>query len=51
VAGDSYPDRWLAVSGQTEDEGALRIRDATFVGDPDRPTFVAEGAENGFRWK
>jgi 3-(3-hydroxy-phenyl)propionate hydroxylase len=49
LVGDSYPDRWLAVSGQPEDEGAMRIRDATFVCDPDRPTFVAEGAENDFR--
>ncbi|HEX5870102.1 MAG TPA: bifunctional 3-(3-hydroxy-phenyl)propionate/3-hydroxycinnamic acid hydroxylase [Longimicrobium sp.] len=49
LAGDSYPDRWLAVSGQPQDEGAMRIRDATFVCDPDRPTFVAEGAENDFR--
>ncbi|HEV3050583.1 MAG TPA: bifunctional 3-(3-hydroxy-phenyl)propionate/3-hydroxycinnamic acid hydroxylase [Longimicrobium sp.] len=49
LTGDSYPDRWLAVSGQPEDEGAMRIRDATFVCDPDRPTFVAEGAENDFR--
>jgi 3-(3-hydroxy-phenyl)propionate hydroxylase len=49
VVGDSDPDRRLAVSGQPEDEGAMRIRDATFVCDPDRPTFVAEGAENDFR--
>jgi 3-(3-hydroxy-phenyl)propionate hydroxylase len=49
LTGDSYPDRWLAVSGQPEDVGAMRIRDATFVCDPDRPTFVAEGAENDFR--
>lgn len=49
LTGDSYPDRWLAVSGQPEDEDAMRIRDATFVCDPDRPTFVAEGAENDFR--
>jgi 3-(3-hydroxy-phenyl)propionate hydroxylase len=27
----------------------MRIRDATFVCDPHRPTFVAEGAENDFR--
>lgn len=49
LTGDSFPDRWLAVSGQPEDESALRIRDATFVCDPGRPTFVAEGAENDFR--
>lgn len=49
LVGDSYPDRWLAVSGQPADQGAMRIRDATFVCDPDRPTFVAEGAENDFR--
>lgn len=49
LTGDSYPDRWLAVSGQPEDASAMRIRDATFVCDPDRPTFVAEGAENDFR--
>ncbi|HEX2077593.1 MAG TPA: bifunctional 3-(3-hydroxy-phenyl)propionate/3-hydroxycinnamic acid hydroxylase [Longimicrobium sp.] len=49
LTGNSYPDRWLAVSGQPEDEGAMRIRDATFVCDPHRPSFVAEGAENDFR--
>lgn len=49
LTGDSYPDRWLAVSGQPQDERAMRIRDATFVCDPHRPTFVAEGAENDFR--
>ncbi|HYR06682.1 MAG TPA: bifunctional 3-(3-hydroxy-phenyl)propionate/3-hydroxycinnamic acid hydroxylase [Longimicrobium sp.] len=49
LTGDSYPDRWLAVSGQPMEESAMRIRDATFVCDPDRPTFVAEGAENDFR--
>ena len=48
LEGDSYPDRWLAVSGfATED--ALRVRETTFVCDPRRPTFVAEGAANDFR--
>jgi 3-(3-hydroxy-phenyl)propionate hydroxylase len=49
LTGDSYPDRWLAVSGLPDDESALRIRETTFVCDPHRPTFVAEGAENDFR--
>ena len=49
LAGDSYPDRWLAVSGLPDDPAALRVRETTFVCDPHRPTFVAEGAEHDFR--
>jgi 3-(3-hydroxy-phenyl)propionate hydroxylase len=49
LAGNSYPDRWLAVSGLPDDPGALRVRETTFVCDPHRPTFVAEGAVNDFR--
>ncbi len=49
LTGDSYPDRWLAVSGLPDDPGALRVRETTFVCDPRRPTFVAEGAVNDFR--
>lgn len=49
LGGDSYPDRWLAVSGQPDGPDALRIRETTFVCDPARPTFVAEGAANDFR--
>jgi 3-(3-hydroxy-phenyl)propionate hydroxylase len=49
LTGDSYPDRWLAVSGLPQDDSALRIRETTFVCDPHRPTFVAEGAQHDFR--
>lgn len=49
LTGNSYPDRWLAVSGLPDDAGALRVRETTFVCDPHRPTFVAEGAVNDFR--
>ena len=49
LAGNSYPDRWLAVSGQPDAPDAMRIRESTFVCDPGRPTFVAEGARNDFR--
>lgn len=49
LTGDSYPDRWLAVSGLPDSPDALRVRETTFVCDPHRPTFVAEGAENDFR--
>lgn len=49
LTGDSYPDRWLAVSGLPDDESALRVRETTFVCNPRRPTFVAEGARNDFR--
>jgi 3-(3-hydroxy-phenyl)propionate hydroxylase len=49
LTGDRYPDRWLAVSGQPDAPDAMRIRESTFVCDPDRPSFVAEGAANDFR--
>jgi 3-(3-hydroxy-phenyl)propionate hydroxylase len=49
LTGDSYPDRWLAVSGQPDAPDAMRIRESTFVCDPHRPSFVAEGAQNDFR--
>lgn len=49
LTGDSYPDRWLAVSGQPDAPDAMLIRESTFVCDPHRPTFVAEGAKNDFR--
>jgi 3-(3-hydroxy-phenyl)propionate hydroxylase len=49
LAGNSYPERWLAVSGLPDDPSALRVRETTFVCDPHRPTFVAEGAVNDFR--
>ena len=48
LAGSSYEEPWLAVSGDVPDD-AVRMPDTRFVCDPRRPAFVARGARDDYR--
>ncbi|MFD2767185.1 bifunctional 3-(3-hydroxy-phenyl)propionate/3-hydroxycinnamic acid hydroxylase [Micromonospora eburnea] len=48
LAGESYAEPWLAISGDVPPD-AVRVRDTTFVCDWQRPAFVSPGAVGSYR--